>query len=43
MFSSCEVKERAPYLGETGLTIIGEPRWKALDRESVEALVGQEV
>ncbi len=39
VFSSYEVKERAPYLGETRLTI-GEPTWKALDRESVEALVG---
>ena len=43
VFSSYEVKERAPYLGETGLTIIGEPTWKTLDRQSVEALVGQEV
>jgi hypothetical protein len=34
--------ERAPYLGETRLTI-GEPFWKTLDRESVEALVGQAV
>jgi len=42
VFSSYEVKERAPYLGETRLTI-GEPTWKALDRDSVEALVGQEV
>ncbi len=42
VFSSYEVKERAPYLGETKLTI-GEPTWKTLDRESVEALVGQEV
>jgi hypothetical protein len=42
VFSSYEVKERAPYLGETTLTI-GEPTWKTLDRESVEALVGQEV
>ena len=42
VFSSHEVKERAPYLGETRLTI-GEPVWKALDRESVEALVGEEV
>jgi hypothetical protein len=37
-----EVRERAPYLGETRLTI-GESMWKALDRETVEALVGQEV
>jgi hypothetical protein len=42
VFSSYEVKERAPYMGETKLTI-GEPSWKVLDRESVEALVGQEV
>jgi hypothetical protein len=42
VFSSYEVKERAPYLGETRLTI-GEPTWKTLDRESVETLVGQAV
>jgi len=42
VFSSYEVKERAPYLGETKLTI-GEPTWKTLDRESVEARVGREV
>jgi hypothetical protein len=42
VFSSYEVIERAPYLGETRLTI-GEPTWKALDRETVEVLVGQEV
>jgi hypothetical protein len=42
VFSSYEVKERAPYLGETKLTV-GEPTWKSLDRESVEALVGQAV
>jgi hypothetical protein len=43
VFSSWEVvKERAPYLGKTRLTT-GEPTWKTLDRESVEALVGQEV
>jgi hypothetical protein len=42
VFSSYEVMESAPYLGETRLTI-GEPTWKALDRESVEALVWQEV
>jgi hypothetical protein len=42
VFSSYEVKEKAPYLGETRLTK-GEPVWKALDRESVEALVGAEV
>jgi hypothetical protein len=42
VFSSYAVRERAPYLGETRLTI-GEPTWKPLDRETVEALVGQEV
>ncbi len=42
VFSSYAVKERAPYLGETRLTI-GEPTWKTLDRESVEALVGEKV
>jgi hypothetical protein len=42
VFSSYEVKERAPYLGERRLTI-GEPAWKFLDRETVEALVGQAV
>jgi hypothetical protein len=42
VFSGYEVKERAPYLGETRLAI-GEPSWKSLDRESVEALVGEEV
>ncbi len=41
-FSGYEVREKAPYLGETKLTI-GEPTWKKLDRESVEALVGEEV
>jgi hypothetical protein len=42
LFSSYEIRERAPYLGETRLTL-GEPTWKSLDRETVEALVGQEV
>ena len=42
VFSGYEIRERAPYLGETRLTI-GEPIWKTLDRETVEALVGQEV
>jgi hypothetical protein len=42
MFSSYEVREREPYLGETRLTV-GEPSWKSLDREAVEALVGQAV
>ena len=42
VFTSYEVKEREPYLGETRLTV-GEPVWKTLERESVEALVGEEV
>jgi hypothetical protein len=42
VFAYYEAKERAPYLGATRLTI-GEPAWKMLDRESVEALVGEEV
>src|SRR5215211_1303612 len=42
VFSSYEIVERAPYLGETKLTI-GEPSWKTLDRETVETLVGQPV
>jgi hypothetical protein len=40
VFSSYTVRGRAPYLGETRLTI-GEPTWKPLDREAVETLVGQ--
>ena len=42
VFSGYEVTERAPYLGETK-TRIGETTWKALDRTSVEVLVGGEV
>ncbi len=42
VFSSYEVTERAPYLGETRAWI-GEPIWKALDRTSVEVLVGAKV
>ena len=42
VFSSYEVIERAPYLGETRLTL-GEPTWKTLDRETVEVIVGQGV
>jgi hypothetical protein len=42
IFSGYEVTERAPYLGKTKLTL-GEPTWKALDRTSVETLVGQVV
>ena len=42
VFSSYEVSERAPYLGETR-SWTGEPTWKAFDRISVEALVGGKV
>ena len=42
VFSSYEVTERAPYLGET-TAWIGEPAWKQLDRATVEALVGGKV
>ena len=42
VFSSFEVVERAPYLGETRAWI-GEPTWKSLDRASVEVLVGGKV
>ncbi len=42
VFSSYELKERAPYVGETRLSI-GEPTWKRLDRKSVEALVGEKI
>ncbi len=42
VFSSYEIRERAPYLGRARLTI-GEPTWKTLDRESVETLVRERV
>ena len=42
VFSSYEIRERAPYLGARRLSI-GEPTWKTLDRETVEALVGEVV
>ncbi len=41
-FSSYEVKERAPYMGETRLTV-GEATWKRITRGMVEGLVGGEV
>jgi hypothetical protein len=41
-FSSYEAKERAPLLRETRLTL-GEPTWKSLDRESVAALVREQI
>jgi len=40
IFSSYEVEERAPYLGETRARI-GGATWKGLDRGSVEVLVGE--
>jgi hypothetical protein len=42
LFSSYEVEERAPYLGETR-TWIGDATWKRLDRTTVEVLVGRKV
>src|SRR5829696_8388434 len=42
VFSSYEVIERAPYLGETRAWI-GDATWKTLDRASVAILVGGEV
>ena len=42
VFSSYEVAERAPYLGETRAWI-GEPTWRPLDRATVEVLVGRKV
>ena len=42
VFSSYEVVERAPYLGETRAWI-GDATWKTLDRAIVEVLVGGNV
>jgi hypothetical protein len=42
VFSSCDVIERAPYLGETRAWI-GEATWKRLDRAFVEVLGGGKV
>jgi hypothetical protein len=42
VFSSYEIEERAPYLGETRARIVGAT-WKRLDRGSVEVLVGGKV
>ena len=42
VFSSYEVTERAPNLGETRAWI-EEPAWKPLDRATVEVLVGGKV
>ncbi len=41
-FSSYEVTERGPYLGETRLSL-GEATWKRITRGMVEVLVGREV
>ena len=41
-FSSYEVRERGPYVGETRLTL-GEATWKRITRGMVEVLVGREV
>src|ERR687890_2205388 len=41
-FSSYEVTERAPYLGESRAWI-GDSTWKTLDRTAVELLVGGKV
>ncbi len=42
VFSSYEVVERAPYLGETRAWI-GDATWKTLDRTAVEVMVGENV
>jgi hypothetical protein len=42
VFSSYEVVERAPYLGETRAWI-ADATWKTLDRTAVELLVGGKV
>ena len=42
IFSSYEVEERAPYLGETRARI-GGATWKPLNRATVEVLVGGKV
>src|SRR5918998_3108021 len=39
VFSSYELTQRTPYLGETRAWI-GDPTWKTLDRTAVELLVG---
>jgi hypothetical protein len=42
IFSSYEVAERAPYLGESSRSI-GEATWKRISRNMVEVLVGEDV
>jgi hypothetical protein len=41
-FSSYEVTEKGPYIGETRLTL-GEATWKRITRGMIEVLVGGEV
>jgi hypothetical protein len=42
VFSSYEVVESAPYLGETRARI-GDATWKTLDRTAVELMVGGKI
>ena len=43
LFDSYEIrKSRAPYLGDRPVEI-GSPTWKALDRATVELLIGKEL
>ena len=42
VFSSYEVEERMPYLGEMRARI-GSATWKRLDRATVEVLVGEKI
>jgi hypothetical protein len=42
VFSSYEIRERAPYLGETRARI-GGATWKPLDRTTVVILLGRKV
>ena len=42
VFSSYEVRDRGPYMGETRLTV-GEATWKRITKGMVEVLVGGEV
>ena len=42
VFSSYELTQRTPYLGETRAWI-GDPTWKTLDRTAVELLVSGKV
>lgn len=41
-FDSYEVQDRAPYLTEPGAKL-GKPRWKPLDKGTVELLIGGHV